>query len=59
MGRKIQSEVAEIFHFNILRSSSTEMCLPLEVVFISTNIQSWFGPLGISLDFEEDRIIGC
>jgi hypothetical protein len=58
MGRKIQSEVAEIFHFNILRSSSTEMCLPLEV-FISTEIQSWFGPLSISLDFEEDQIRGC
>ena len=35
------------------------MCLPFEVVFISTNIQSWFGPLSISLDFEEDRIRGC
>ena len=30
--------------------------LPLEVVFISSNIHFWFGPLNLSFKFEEDPI---
>ena len=36
-----------------MRSSSIGGCLPFEYLWF------WFGPLSLSLEFEEDRISGC
>ena len=33
--------------------------LPLEVIFIMSNFQCWFGPLSLSLKFEDNWISGC
>ena len=34
-------------------------CLPLEVIFISSTFDFWFGPLSFTLQFQEDQISGC
>jgi hypothetical protein len=58
---RLSSEVVvpEIFHFHYLRPSSIGGRLQLEVVFVYSKFRLEFGPLSLSLKFEEDQISGC